>query len=409
MKNKLILTLLLCPLLTTTSSFKLSSQILKAGDNGGFFNDAVYRILIVRKTIKEFISGKLLWKGALLNLSIIDDQSNTLPATLQVILKRPETIFGATYVIISPKHENLFDIVAPSQQAAASLFLQDVKNKSLLARYESIDYHAVSTGTYALHPITGNRLPIFISDYSIEGFDTRTTNAHMAVPAHDEKDFAFAHKHNLEIKQVVTSPDEGKASSAQINKHTGQLLTAFTAEFDDSIIINSGFINGSIVGAADKIIASLKESGRGNAYNQQILYNLQGKMYSVSDLHAIERTLYQEHKNLSPQQKDSLTITMLQVQSDFLGLVEHFLASAKETKDLMAELIEESCGLRKNNDCFLLKWSRSKSNEPERSVFKREIKTFTIFTKFCTDLVDFLGDFAASCPKALENLRNLKK
>jgi hypothetical protein len=408
MKNKLILALILCPLFSFTS-FKLSSPFLKAADNAGMFNDPVYRILMVRKTIKEFITGKLIWKGLECNLPIVDDQSNSLHASLNVIVKRPELIFGATFVIVSPDHEHLFDLVAPSQQAAVSLFIQDVKSKSLINRYVDVDYHAVPTGTYALHPITGNRLPLFISDYSLEGFDTRTTNSHMAIPAHDIKDFTFAHQHNLEIKQVLTSPDEGKASSPQIDKHSGQLTSAYTSEFEDSIVINSGFINGPIVGAADKIIASFSQSKLGTAYSKNVLYDLQSKLYSVSDLQTIEAALQQEHKNLSQQQKDALSIAMIQVQSDFLGLVEHFLASAKETKELMAELIEESCTLRKNNDCYLLQWTRLKTSQPERVVFKRDIKTFNTFVKFCTDLFDFLGDFAASCPKALENLKNLRK
>lgn len=408
MKNKLILALILCPSFSF-ASLKLSNPILKAADNAGIFHDPVYRILTVRKTIKEFITGKLLWKGMECNLPIVDDQSNSLHATLHVIVKRPEIIFGATFVIVSPDHEHLFDLVAPSQQAAVSLFVQDAKNKSLINRYVDVDYHAVSTGTYVLHPITGNRLPVFISDYTLEGFDTRTTNSHLAIPAHDLKDFTFAHKHNLEIKQVVTSPDEGKASSPQIDKHSGQLISAYTAEFEDSIIINSGFINGSIIGACDKVIASLNESKSGAAYSKHVLYDLQSKLYSVSDLQTIETALQQEHKNLSHQQKDALAIAMIQVQSDFLGLVEHFLVSAKDTKELMTELIEESCTLRKNNDCYLLQWTRLKTSQPERVVFKRDIKTFSIFIKFCTDLVDFLGDFASSCPKALENLRNLRK
>ena len=408
MKNKLILALILCPLFSS-ASHKLSSPFLKAADNAGMFNYPVYEMAQARKNIKEFISGKLLWKGLECNLPVVDDQSNSLHATLNVIVKRPEIIFGATFVIVSPDHEHLFDLVSPSQQAAVSLFIQDSKSKSLINRYVEVDYHAVPTGTYALHPITGNRLPLFISDYSLEGFDTRTTNSHLAIPAHDLKDFTFAHKHNLEIKQVVTSPEEGKASSPQIDKHSGQLTAAYTAEFSDSIIINSGFINGQLSGAADKIITSLSQSKLGTAYSKNVLYNLQSKLYSVSDLQTIEVALQQGHKNLSQEQKDALSIAMIQVQSDFLGLVEHFLASAKETKELISELIEESCTLRKNNDCYLLQWTRLKTSQPERVVFKRDIKTFNTFAKFCTDLVDFLGDFMSSCPKALENLRNLRK
>ena len=144
-------------------------------------------------------------------------------------------------------------------------------------------------------------------------------------------------------------------------------------------------------------------------YQEHVLYSLHGKSYSIKELQDIEATLCKENKELSHGQKEAFAIAMIQAQSDFLGIVEHFLVHAKDAKELVIELIEESCQLRKNNDCYVLNWSNSKSSESERVMFKRDIITFHALKRFCSDLCDFLGDFASSCPHALENLKNIKK
>jgi hypothetical protein len=122
----------------------------------------------------------------------------------------------------------------------------------------------------------------------------------------------------------------------------------------------------------------------------------------------IEATLLKENKSLSTTQKELMSIIMLQVQADLLSTVEHFLVDAKEHKDLMIELIAESCILRKNNNSYLLYWSKLNTNESEKVVFKRDINTFSTLAKFCNELIDFLSDFASSCPHALANLKSIK-
>lgn len=388
-------------------SHKLTQPLLQRLDQAGFFNMPIIGIIDIRHKVKEFLAGKLILKSIACHLTIVDGDGITLSNKLQIISKRPEAIFGATFVILSPDHSHVLNFVDPSQAEAAQNFIHEIKSHSLLNRYENSSYSALPTGTYALHPITKAKLPIFISDYAIEGFDTRTTHAHFAIPAHDTKDFAFAQKNNLEIKLVVLSADEGKPSSTQINKATNQLLAAYTCDYPDCLIINSEFLNGSIIGAADKVITKLQELGIGDKYEQHLLYSLNGKMYSINELQEIEAALIRENKTLSIPQQEFMTVLMNQVQADFLSFVEQFLASAKDKKELMGELIEESCMLRKNNDCYLLHWTQLKGNEPEKTVFKRDIKNFTIFRKFGVDLVNFLGDLASSCPHALENLKKM--
>jgi hypothetical protein len=387
----------------------LTNHLLKTLDGAGVFNESIYDIILVREKIKKLVMGKFAWKGAQCDLSIVDSQDTMLPNKLHVIVKRPEILFGATFVIISPEHPHALDFVTQSEKSKVVSFIANVKKNSLLHRYENTNYDAAATGSYALHPITGKKLPVFIADYTLEGFDTRTTKAHFSVPAHDEKDFVFAHKHKLEIKQVVTSAKEGKSSSPQYHKNSKDLVEAYTGDYYDCLIINSDFANGPTKPAIEKITTYLQDHRCGSEYQENLLYSLHGKSYSIKDLEEIEATLNKENKELSHGQKEAFAVIMIQAQSDFLGLVEHFLINTRDYKELMIELIEESCQLRKNNDCYILRWTHLDSSQPERVVFKRDIITFQALKKFCTDLHDFLGDFASSCPHALENLKNIKK
>ncbi|HSW75553.1 MAG TPA: hypothetical protein VLG50_00765 [Candidatus Saccharimonadales bacterium] len=407
MKNKILCSIFLYSSLLQAPL--LTNHLLKSLDNAGMFNDSIYEFILVRMKLKEFINGKFLWKGVQSNLSVVDNNNTALAHKLHVILKRPETIFGATFVILSPDHPRLLDFVADSEKSTVKQFIQNIKKNSLLHRYENIDYSTVATGSYALHPITGQKMPVFISDYSLEGFDTRTTNAHLAIPAHNEKDFIFAHKHKLDIRQVVTAPKEGRSSGPHYHKNSKELTTAYTGDYYDSIIINSDFANGPAKTATEKIIAYLQEHHFGLEYQENMLYSLHGKSYSIKELQEIEATLQKENKELSPGQKEAFAVIMLQAHCDFLGLVEHFLVYAKEYKELLIGLIDESSKMRKNHDCYLLRWANTDNSESEKVMFKRDITTFHALKKFCLDLCDFLGDFASSCPNALENLKGIKK
>ena len=98
--------------------------------------------------------------------------------------------------------------------------------------------------------------------------------------------------------------------------------------------------------------------------------------------------------------KKELQIALNYAQADFLEIGEKFLINLKNTKTLMVALIEESCALRTNDQCYLLRWAHMKNDVNEKEIFRRDIKTIKDFKNFCKDLVDFLGDFANSCPKA---------
>lgn len=407
MKRSIIFSLALLTALPT-SPHTLSNQLLKVADQAGIFNKAIVDIIKVRQKIKEFISGKFIIKGALCPLTVVDESGKQLSQKLNVLLKRPEAIFGATFIVISTNHSDIALYSTPQTQATLQEYIATTNKQNLLSRYEQTNTNGVATGLFALHPITKEPLAIYVADYILEGYDTRVTQTHFAIPAHDQKDFEFAQAHNLNIKLVINSAEQGKASSPQFNKTTKQLLCAYPGDYDDCSVIDSDFLNGSIRTAYDTAMTYIQEHNLGTEYKKPLLYQLGNKHYSLHDLQMIELTLAKENKELSPTQKDLLKIIMIQAHADFLTIVEQFLINAKEAKDLMIELIEESCSLRDNKDAYLLKWAHFKTNESEKVIFKRDINSFNNFYKFGTELVDFLGDFASSMPNALETLKSVK-
>lgn len=391
-----------------THPLQLSNQLLKVADQAGLFNTAIVDILKVRQKIKEFVSGKLLWKGAECSLTIVDGQNNPTGTKLHTIMKRPATLFGATFVVISPNHPDIASYWTPKSQAAIQELIANVRKQSMLNRYEQPNNTGIETGLFALNPITQEPMPIFVADYILEGYDTRVTHAHIAVPAHDQKDFSFAHAHHLPVKLVVTSPSQSKTSTPQLHKTTRQLMAAYPGEYADCLIINSDFLDSSIHEAHDKALAYLQKNAGAVEYQKPYVYQLGNKQYSLHELQLIEATLAKEKKELSAAQKEMMAIIMIQAQADLLTIVEQFLVNAREAKELMLEIIDESCSLRGSNDCYLLKWAHMNTTESEKTIFKRDISNFTSMCKFCSELIDFLSDFASSLPCALETIKNLK-
>ena len=124
---------------------------------------------------------------------------------IRVFTTRPDTLFGATYMVLSPEHRLVAGLTTPAQAAAVKQYQEFAATKSDLERTElAKDKTGVWTGAYALNPVTGGRIPIWIADYVLASYGT---GAIMAVPAHDERDFEFAQKFALPVVQVVQPPD----------------------------------------------------------------------------------------------------------------------------------------------------------------------------------------------------------
>jgi len=124
---------------------------------------------------------------------------------ITVFTTRPDTLFGATYLVLSPEHKLVDQITAPEQRAAIAQYKTEVAQKSDLERTElAKEKTGVFTGAYAINPVNGQKIPIWIADYVLASYGT---GAIMAVPAHDTRDFEFATKFKLPIVQVVQPPD----------------------------------------------------------------------------------------------------------------------------------------------------------------------------------------------------------
>lgn len=123
----------------------------------------------------------------------------------RVFTTRADTLLGVTYVVLAPENELVDKITTPEYQAGVNAYRDMVKKISEIDRLSTVrEKTGVFTGAYAVHPITGEKVPIWIADYVLAGYGTGCV---MAVPAHDERDFAFAQKFELGIKRVITGTD----------------------------------------------------------------------------------------------------------------------------------------------------------------------------------------------------------
>lgn len=136
-------------------------------------------------------------------------------ASIDVFTTRPDTIYGTTFLVLSPEHSLVNEITSEDKLEAVKKYQEDSSKKSDLERTDlAKDKSGVFTGAYAINPLTGKKLPIWIADYVLSSYGT---GAVMAVPAHDERDYEFASKFNLPINEVIAGGDIQK-------KHTQVLV-----------------------------------------------------------------------------------------------------------------------------------------------------------------------------------------
>ncbi len=190
-------------------------------------------------------------EGANLRFALENGQGS-----IEVYTTRPDTLFGATYMVLAPEHPLVSQITTPAQKKAVEAYLKAASMKSELERTElAKDKTGVFTGACAVNPTNGRKIPVWISDYILISYGT---GAIMAVPAHDERDFAFAKKFDLPIVQVVS--------------RDGSLRELKEADPTDGIAVNSGEFNGlSTSEFKKKIVEWLEKKGIGSrAVNYKI-------------------------------------------------------------------------------------------------------------------------------------------
>jgi leucyl-tRNA synthetase len=174
--------------------------------------------------------------------------------TVTVFTTRPDTIFGATYLVLAPEHPLVSTLTTDAQRAAVDAYVDSARKQDLISRKSTRDKTGVFTGAHAVNPATGQQIPIWIADYVLMEYGT---GAIMAVPGHDERDFEFAHVFSLPIVRVVAGPDD------QADTPLGD--AAFTEDHDGHLV-NSGPFDGlSVKEAKRNVTAWLAEQGHAKA------------------------------------------------------------------------------------------------------------------------------------------------
>jgi leucyl-tRNA synthetase len=192
--------------------------------------------------------------------------TNGKELTLPVFTTCPETIFGVSFIAIAPDHGLLNDIVPASHRSAVEQYRQKNSNLSLSERTESKEKTGIFSGVYALHPITKQKIPVYVASYVLKEYGTGIV---MGVPGHDERDFEFAKKYQLPIPQVIQALPEYLDESGALKKaypHSG-------------IIINSDFLNGldAFTQGFEKVIQYLVAYAMGT---RKINYKLRDWVFS---------------------------------------------------------------------------------------------------------------------------------
>lgn len=180
-------------------------------------------------------------------------------ASVTVFTTRPDTLFGATYLVLAPEHQLVEQITTAAQQEAVAAYQKACSRKSDLERTDlAKEKSGVFTGAYAINPVNHEKIPVWIADYVLTGYGT---GAIMAVPAHDERDHEFANIFNLKIIEVVTSDSQSDG--------------CFSGE---GIAVNSDFLDGlPTLEAKFKMIAWLEEQSVGKG---TITYKLRDWLFS---------------------------------------------------------------------------------------------------------------------------------
>jgi leucyl-tRNA synthetase len=178
---------------------------------------------------------------------------------IAVFTTRPDTIFGATFMVIAPEHELVASLTTPAQQKGIDDYIAYVKSRTDVERQQEKKVTGAFTGSYAVNPFTHTEIPIYIAEYVLAGYGT---GAIMAVPADDERDRKFADKFGLPVIEVI---DKSKYPNAEIGDKVGTM-------------INSGFLNGKEVKDAIRYI--LDEIEDEEIGSRKVNYRLRDAGYS---------------------------------------------------------------------------------------------------------------------------------
>ena len=198
------------------------------------------------KDSQEYWIGKS--QGAAVKFRVPSSEFRVDEAEIEVFTTRPDTIFGATFMVLAPENPLVSTLTTAEQKSEVENYIEETSKKTERDRMADVkNVSGAFTGSYAINPFTGKNIPIYISDYVLMGYGT---GAVMAVPAHDERDHRFAKKFGLEIINVIENDVDIQEESY---------------DSKDSVCVNSEFLNGlNYNDAKAKIISEIEKMGIGH-------------------------------------------------------------------------------------------------------------------------------------------------
>jgi leucyl-tRNA synthetase len=239
---------------------RCNTVVVKKSMNQWFFKitDFAQRLLKNLETldwVDDVKTGQKNWigmkSGIEIDYPLVDKKGNLTENMLTVFTTRPDTNFGASFVVVSPEHPILEQIVTPDSKTEVNKYVKDARSKSDLERTDLAKVKSgVFTGSYCYSRLTKKKLPIWVADFVLMNFGT---GAVVGVPGHDKKDFEFAQKYGLEIIRVVSNGDD-----------TSEIKNFDQVQEESGIMINSEFLNGQdIMKAKEMIMDELEKRKEG--------------------------------------------------------------------------------------------------------------------------------------------------
>jgi leucyl-tRNA synthetase len=244
----------------------------------------------------------------------------TQNSTIRVFTTRPDTLWGATFMVLAPEHPLVAQLTTPEHKAAVEAYVQQARLQSEIERTSTTkEKTGVPIGAYAENPVDGRRIPIWIADYVLMGYGT---GAIMAVPAHDERDFAFARQFGLPVIPVITRDGATPDGDEMAESYTGE----------GGVMVNSGPIDGVPSGKEDgqsvkAAIAWLEQHGKGKG---TITYRLRDWLISRQRYWGTPiPMLHLEDGTIVPVPDEQLPVLLPEI-SDYLPKGTSPLGSASE-------------------------------------------------------------------------------
>ncbi len=235
------------------------------------------------------------WIGRSEGASILFDIENN-NNKLEVFTTRPDTIFGASFMVIAPEHKLALELGTSEYKDDLEKYILKSKNRSDVERMSEKKVSGQFTGSYAINPFTKSKIPIYVADYVLIGYGT---GAIMAVPAHDSRDFAFARHFDLPIIQVVSKPNEEIKPSSEWE-------TSYDSK--EGIIINSDFINGlEVKDAMASIINKIEKLKIGK---KEINFRLRDAIFSRQRYWGEPIPIYFKEDQACPMTEDMLPLEL---------------------------------------------------------------------------------------------------